>query len=325
MDSVTVASVGIDKGGVIISLDGAADRFGLDSQIIGRPWNDAFPDWDMPPLPSLSPDEYPCRLQATAPSCQTVEVSLFWLSQANREPLIHALLSGDAAVTLTDRQQQLCALGELSAAVAHEINNALTLLQGWLDLIHADLPEGDANRQTLELLLGESQRIARLTGNLLQVARGAQETSTSLNVSDLIGEVVSLVNYEMRNSDIEIENALPDHLPLVSGSSGRLKQALLNLLVNARQAMPNGGKVRISAQGGDDGNLAVVIEDTGCGMSPDVRNRVFSPFFTTKENGTGLGLPVTRKIIEDHGGTLELESQASVGTRFTLRLPIMAE
>ena len=79
------------------------------------------------------------------------------------------------------------------------------------------------------------------------------------------------------------------------------------------------------AAAGDDGNLAVVIEDTGCGMSPDVRNRVFSPFFTTKENGTGLGLPVTRKIIEDHGGTLELESQASVGTRFTLRLPIMAE
>ena len=323
MDSVAAAAVVISSTGVITNLSGASDRFGLTPEAIGGPWADAFPGWDMPRLPDLSGESFPCRIEASAPNGEAVSIELFRIPGSGEGALL-AVLDGNAVPTLSDRQQQLCALGEISAAVAHEINNALTVLQGWLDLIHGEL-DNDDHRRTLKLLLGETQRIGRLTSNLLQVARGSAETRTPLNVADLVGEVVSLVDYEMKNANIEIERCLSSDLPLVSGSSGLLKQALLNLLVNARQAMPRGGKVVVGADRASDGRVTLTVEDTGRGMSADVRGRIFSPFFTTKENGTGLGLPVTRKIVEEHDGSLDLESEENVGTRFTLRLPALKQ
>jgi len=320
MESISAAAVVIGATGVIEDVSGAPERFGLTREAIGRPWADAFSDWDMPRLPDPSNDSFPCRFEASSPNGETISVELF-RGPAGQETLL-AILNGNIVPTLSDRQQQLCALGELSASVAHEINNALTLLQGWLDLIHGEVAD-EEHRRTLQLLLGETQRIGRLTSNLLQVARGSAEARTPLDVAGLVNEVIGLVDYEMKNANIEIERRLSSDLPLVAGSSGLLKQAMLNLLVNARQAMPRGGKVVIGVERGPDGRVTLTVQDTGGGMPAEIRGRVFSPFFTTKENGTGLGLPVTRKIVEEHGGSLDLESETDVGTRFTLRLPAM--
>ena len=324
MEPATLAVVLINKEGVITGLDGDAGRLGLDKDVIGKPWQTAFRGWEMPPAPSSGTHSLPFRVESTAPSGHPVCAEFYRLPIGAEPGTITAILSADGITPLTDRQQQLSGLGELSAGVAHEINNALTLLRGWLDLMHSDMDDDNPNKQTMELLIGESDRIGRLTGNLLQVARSARETEAPLNLRSLVDDVVNLVQYEMKNSAIEIENCLPDDLPAITGSSGRLKQALLNLLMNARQAMPSGGKVTISAAVDENQHVQITIEDTGCGMSMEVKKKVFSPFFTTKANGTGLGLPVTRKIIEDHGGSVHLESEANTGTRFTLRLPVEA-
>lgn len=321
MESVTLAVVLTDKDGVITGLDGATDRFGLGAELVGHPWAHAFLDWQMPAPPFGNPDATPCHVQAIAPTGRVVSMEFFRLSSTGADGPMAAVLRGDEVSTLTERQQQLCGLGEIAANVAHEINNALTLLQGWLDIIASDMNDQDPHRQTIDLLIGEGQRIGRLTSNLLQVARGLGEKRSDLDIGQLVTELVSLVQYEMKHSDIAIESRLSSRLPPVVGNSGRLKQALLNLLINARQAMPSGGKVTITADRDADGHVVICIEDTGCGMSVEVKKHIFSPFYTTKENGTGLGLPVTRKIIEDHGGSVQLESEPDQGARFTLRLP----
>jgi len=133
--------------------------------------------------------------------------------------------------------------------------------------------------------------------------------------------VLALVRNDMQNSNIKVESRLAGDLPLIRGTSARLKQALLNLLLNARQAMPSGGSVTVSADVDAQSFVRVAVEDSGCGIPKEARGRVFNPFFSTKENGTGLGLSVTRRIVEDHGGSLQLESEPGVGTRFTMRFP----
>ena len=198
-------------------------------------------------------------------------------------------------------------------------------MHGWLDLILADMAPGEPNRSTIELLVGETDRIGKITRNLLEVARDAGDARTDLDVRKMLDEVLSLVHYQMKNSNVELESHLAMQLPLIHGSSGRLKQALINLLVNARQAMPSGGRVTVRAEPDGDGNVCVSVEDTGSGIPQDLKNRVFSPFFTTKQSGTGLGLPVTRKIVEDHGGTIKLETEPGTGARFTLRLPAISQ
>jgi signal transduction histidine kinase len=129
----------------------------------------------------------------------------------------------------------------------------------------------------------------------------------------------------MEKNRIVVDSQIAPDLPTVCGSAGRLKQALLNLLVNARQAMPDGGRITISADRERDGRVAVAVEDTGCGIPSELHAHVFRTFFTTKSDGTGLGLPITKKIVEDHGGMIQMESEPGHGARFTIHLPTRTE
>jgi len=237
---------------------------------------------------------------------------------------ILALFREEQTSTLTSQQQHLGSVGEISAIVAHEINNALTLLTGWLDLIREDLPDDDPRRPTIQLLMGEAMRIGTLTRNLLDVRRACEEETVVLDLRSVLSEVLNFVHHEMEKGCIEVESRIAAELPPIRGSSGRMKQALLNLLVNAGQAMPSGGRLVVVAERDGTDHIRVDVEDTGCGIPEDALQRIFSPFFTTKRDGSGLGLPVTQRIIEDHKGTLRLESQPGKGTRFTLRLPAEA-
>jgi len=316
MEPISLVVVHANDRGVITGVGGTVGTFGIGEDAVGRAWTEVFAGWQLE-NPFEGKDSS-VRLHATSPSGEPVTVDCCPLPGGGGRV---ALFRPAEAVALTFQQQQLCGLGELSAGVAHEINNALTLLQGWLDLLVADLAPDDPKRATFELLVSEAGRIGRLTRNLLQVARGADEEPSELDLRLLLEEVLGLVSYEMRNHNIEVESRLAADLPAVKGSAGRLKQALLNLLVNARQAMPRGGRLTVSAAKDSDGRVRIEVADTGCGIPEEMQSRVFSPFFTTKRDGTGLGLPVMRRIIEDHGGAVELESRPGAGTRFILRLP----
>ena len=334
--AATVAMLTVGPQGIITGVGGVPSDFGISSTIVGRQWLAAIAEWH-PTNPTA--DErvpLPCRFHAVTPNAThvTIEacrfpfpdesaslVALIRMEEtAGAESESPALRAGYTA--LSARQQQLSGLGELAASVAHEINNALTLVHGWLNLLRDDVPEDHSQRPAIDLVIAETDRIADLTRNLLQVARSQEEQTQDVDLAALLHDLITLTTYQMNNASIELRTQVPEYLPTVRGSSGRLKQALLNLLVNARQAMPSGGTLTVRVERQADAQLCIHLEDTGAGIPEDVQSRVFSPFFTTKQDGTGLGLPVTRKIVEDHGGTLDMQSTPNRGTQFTLRLPV---
>jgi len=311
----------VDDAGRIAAVDPELEHFGLQRGAVGANWSDVFDGWDVPAVPPDDTLRLPFCDRFIAPTGEPVMLDLRRMPDAAGTGAYLAILRSEMGGTLSERQAQLCGLGEVSAGVAHEMNNALTLLIGWLDLLLSDVQDNPQMRSTLELLMNEATRISRLTRNLLEVARGVSEAPRECDVQTLLDEVLSLVRYEMRASNIEVESRLASQLPPIHASPGRLKQALLNVLLNAQQAMPSGGRLVVSAEADADGYVQLAVEDTGCGIPEDIRARIFSPFFTTKQNGTGLGLSVTRKIVEDHGGAVRIESQPGSGTRFTLTLP----
>ena len=322
MEEIVCTVVVVDDSGQIVAVDGVDGSFGITPDFAGRSWGQAFEGWDLPALPLQPSQARSCQTYVTTPSGQFALVEIMPVPTRDGHGQTMVIFRNAVNGSISQRQQQLCGLGEISAGVAHEMNNALTLLIGWLELLLADFKHDQQLHSTLQLLMDESNRIAQLTRNLLDVARGDQAMDQDISLSELFVEVLTLVRYEMRNSNIELESSLPESLPPIRGNSGRLKQALLNLLLNARQAMPDGGKVRVSATEDGAGFIRVAVADTGCGISEETRPRIFSPFFTTKRDGTGLGLSVTRKIVEDHGGSLDMESTPGKGARFTLSFPM---
>ena len=327
--SATVALFTIDRGGIITGIEGLVSDLGIADTVIGRPWTEALTEW-RPTNPT--PEDLtrrPSRFSATTPNARSVIVDLSPLPSTNGpESLVAFLRPNNLAPpaaresSLTARQQQLCSLGELAAGVAHEINNALTLVSGWLTLLNDDRPQDHSRRAGLDLVLAEADHIAALTRNLLQFARSAEEELQHVNLRVILEELLSLVRYQMETSGIQLDTCPADQTPSIRGSSGRIKQAVLNLLLNARHAMPSGGKITIRLEP-EPHHVRLSIEDTGSGIPENVQPQVFDPFFTTKQDGTGLGLPVTKQIVEDHGGTLHMESTPNVGTRFILRFPAL--
>lgn len=321
MEAVSSTLITVDVSGRILGIEGSYEQLGIQRDAVGCQWSEVFDAWELPCIPVDESTKFPFSAHVTGPTDEIIYVEFFRVPLGGDSFHISAVFRVELGATLTSKQQQLCGLGELSADVAHEMNNALTLLVGWLELLRVDRKDDPVVQRTVEVLMGEANRMARLTRNLLEVARDNGEVVHPLDMRTLLTEVLTLVGYEMQSSNIDLQSDLQAQLPYVTGSSGRIKQAVLNLLINARQAMPSGGQVTVSAASDDDGNFRLAVEDTGPGVSEDIRDDIFSPYFTTKSDGTGLGLHVTRRIVEDYGGRLELESQASEGARFVLLLP----
>ena len=218
---------------------------------------------------------------------------------------------------------KLGAVGELAAIVAHEVNNPLTGILGFSELLMAELPEGDPRREEAEVIRTEAVRARTIVKALLEFARPRLPQRIPTDLNDLARSTLDLQRSRSRQARVEVIEEYAE-LPLFEADSDALKQVLLNLLNNSMQAMPHGGQLRVStrAEGGD---VALVVADTGIGMDADTRNRIFTPFFSTRAGsagGTGLGLSVSMRIIEGHHGTIEVESELGQGATFTVRLPV---
>jgi PAS domain S-box-containing protein len=235
------------------------------------------------------------------------------------EDLTHSYAELGRAQTQLVQRERLAALGELSAVVAHEVRNPLAVIFNSLgSLQHLLRPSGDA-RVLLDAIQEEADRLNRIVGDLLDFARPSEPTI----VPGLLGAVVEealAAALAHAPPGIEVRRVLDAPLPPVRLDAHLVRQAVVNLVVNALQAMPRGGTLTLRTRA--DGDAAVVeVSDTGPGVAPGVRARVFEPFFTTKATGTGLGLAVVRRIAEGHGGSVEVESPPEGGARFLLRLP----
>ena len=259
------------------------------------------------------------------------------------EVLSHAVLGDDGKPVLllgviTDLSEQrrldqqlvqsgkLAAIGELAAGVAHEINNPLFAILGLTEFLLKEIEPESKSYQRLELIQQTGLEIKEIVRALLDFARENAEDRHVVVLDDVIRSTVDLIRRTNAHKGVELVESYDDGGVLVSASSNQLKQIILNLIANARQAMPNGGTVRVGVHREGD-HLVVVVSDDGPGIEPDVLVRIFDPFFTTKRltGGTGLGLSVSLGIAESHGGTLTAASEPGRGAAFTLCLPISTE
>lgn len=224
------------------------------------------------------------------------------------------------------RTAKLASLGELSANVAHEINNPLTGVLTHTSMLMDDLPVTDPGQKRLRIIYDETMRIRYIVRNLLDFARQTEPRMEVVSVVEVIKDALLLVSHLAMIANVRIvEEYKLDNSPRVSVDVPQIKQVLLNLFNNAFYAMSNGGDLKIDVTTSNEW-ANIHIKDTGCGIPKDIINKVFDPFFTTKPEtkGTGLGLSVSHGIIEKHGGKIEVDSEVGKGSIFTVKLPIAA-
>jgi PAS domain S-box-containing protein len=224
--------------------------------------------------------------------------------------------------------EKMTVLGRLAASIAHEINNPLQAIQTYLTLAEEELAEGQEQerlRRYLSIVGGEIERISNIVGHLRDFYRPAREGMQPTYLHAVLENVLALTHRQLQHARITVERVWAEFLPEIQANPDHLKQVFLNLVLNAIDAMPEGGVLRITTAADRLRSLPAVrveFSDTGAGMSPEVLAHLFEPFFTTKERGTGLGLSVSYDIIQAHNGQITVNSQPGVGTTYTILLPV---
>jgi len=219
---------------------------------------------------------------------------------------------------------RLAALGTLSAGLAHEIKNPLSAIKTFVQLLPQKIGLPSFMEKFNVTVPREIDRINYLVEDLLELTRRRVRPLVALKVDDLILQVIDLHGEDIKKRQITLEDHLDRRIPPVHGDAETLYRAFSNLIINAIQAMPNGGTLSISSKLDSSlSSVEITFQDTGIGMDETTAKNIFNPFFTTKDKGAGLGLALTRKIIEDHRGTIEVHSEKGMGTTFTLNLPVV--
>jgi len=223
---------------------------------------------------------------------------------------------------------KLATVGELAASIAHELNNPLATVQLRIESVLAKTPSDDPRRRALEIVQQETTRMGELVGNLLQFSRRGNGNVSTVDVHEELTKAVELIHHHLHTRLITVAKGFEPATPTIYADRQKLRQVFLNLLTNAADAMPNGGTLtlRTSPTSISQGKPAVLIEfaDTGTGIAAENLERIMEPFFTTKEEGkgTGLGLAICRRIVQEHHGALQIESELGQGTVIRIVLPI---
>jgi two-component system NtrC family sensor kinase len=254
-----------------------------------------------------------------------VERATTELRAANRE-LLETAQRLFAARRELSRSQRLALAGQMAASVAHQIGTPLNVISGYVQMLRARHEEGSPDAERLRTIQDQITRVTGIVQSLLDRTRRPTLTLRPLGPGELVEGLAELVRPSLVGRGIALSVAVAPGLPAVGVDRVPLEQALLNLVTNAVDAMPEGGRLELAARPDGDG-AALVVKDTGLGIPPEDLARVFDPLFTTKPpgKGTGLGLPILREIVEAHGGTVHLESRPGEGTTAVVRLPRAAE
>ena len=220
------------------------------------------------------------------------------------------------------RSEKLAALGQLAAGIAHEIRNPLTSINILIHSMAENLPSGDSHKEDLKVIEEEIHRMNEILDQFLRFAKPATPLLEKADVSSIFEETLQLLRPHIEKQIIVVEKEFQS-LPIILMDREQMKQVFLNLLLNAIQAMPGGGHLTLRGQNSEDGQwIHISIQDSGIGISSENINKLFDPFFSTKEGGIGLGLSITHRIIDQHHGKIEVESAPGKGTLFTIWLPI---
>jgi len=220
-------------------------------------------------------------------------------------------------------QQKLASVGQLAAGVAHEINNPLTTILTTALLLQEDTDPEDPNYRELETIANETLRCRKIVTSLLDFARQSKPAKALHDINQVIRESMALTRKQAAFKDVAFDAVLSEPLPLADIDKDQIQQCLINLAINAIEATDPGGKIRFASRlVPEKKGLEITVSDTGGGIPEQALGRIFDPFFTSKETGTGLGLAITHGIIEQHDGTIDVESKEGEGTTFRIHLPI---
>ncbi len=222
------------------------------------------------------------------------------------------------------QREKLSSLGLLAAGVAHEVNTPLAGISSYTQMLLKQFPTDDPRRALLEKIETQVLRASQIVQNLLNFARMERPTVSELDIRKVLEDTLQLLEPQLRDTRIEVVKRYAEELPPILGDATKLQQVFMNLILNARDAMPEGGRLTLAAYL-SDGQVCVDVEDTGVGIPPEHLARIYDPFFTTKGvgRGTGLGLALSYGIVQEHAGRIFVQSQVGRGTRFTIALPAL--
>ncbi len=223
------------------------------------------------------------------------------------------------------QSEKISAFGQISAGIAHEVKNPLAGILGYTQLSLRKLEKEDPLRKNLEIIEKETRRCKTIIENLMKFARQEKALMEPMDLNQAVEDAIVIVAHQLGINEIALEKDLAPQLPQTHGNANQIQQVLMNLMINAQQAMEGQpGVIKITTRHTDTGHIAVQVSDTGPGIPQEIQSKIFEPFFTTKPagKGTGLGLSVTYGIIKDHKGEVRLESAPGQGTTFVITLPV---
>lgn len=227
------------------------------------------------------------------------------------------------------RTDRLVSLGELSACVAHEIRNPLTGIRTTVQFIGSKFNHDDPRRQDMEDIIIELDRIEQIITDLLLFARPPIGKPDIIDANEVVDGVLDSLTLQLENASIVTEKKLSAELPNISFDPDLMHQVFLNILLNAVEAMPDGGKIRIRTSSRKLRSRKILVDisftDAGCGIDPEHKEKIFTPFFTTRPKGTGLGLPISLQIVRAHGGTITAKNNPRAGATFRVSVPAIQE
>ena len=337
-ESLGSGLVGMDLERRITALNRAAEEITSyqAAEAVGRPWESVFGD-------GIPPDEIDLAARVEGWQVRRYEMRLrrkdgrevplgisFWPLRSGRGELagiIGVFQDLSSIKQMEERMRQadrLATIGRLAANIAHEIRNPLASMSGAIEVLTRELPRGGPHDRLIEIVLHESDRLNKIVKEFLEYARPAPLHPLPMNVGEVLDEVLLLLEHRALPPDLKIAREY-DGTATARVDPQQFRQAIWNLCINALEAMPAGGELRIGAgivTQRKTRKLEVWVADTGTGIDPESLLHIFEPFFSTKPAGSGIGLALVHRVIQDHGGDIEVRSEPGVGTTFTLRLPL---
>jgi PAS domain S-box-containing protein len=265
------------------------------------------------------------------PDTEPIPVAITWSVLTDEPDNIHAIVVNVQDLTEVKRierqwrrSQRLAELGTVAAGVAHEVRNPLSGIRGASQLLARE--SDDETKEFLDVIIREVDRLDHTVEQLLDLARPMEAEMSSTPIEEIVDRALSVLKSQLDDASIRVKKKTPSIPGPVNADAGQLTQVFLNLFLNAIQAMPEGGTLTVTIQENKTGGsaaAAVAVDDTGHGMSQQTLEHIFMPFYTDREKGTGLGLAISHKIVEEHGGTIDVKSEEGKGSTFIVSLPVI--
>ncbi|MBU1355564.1 MAG: PAS domain S-box protein [Candidatus Edwardsbacteria bacterium] len=338
MASVNSGVIVVDVGGVVTTFNkGASDIFHIVSHaVIGKKLNEhpRFKPINDLLIRTMETGENVHRNEIGVTSFSDKEVavgistSLLHSQTARTNGAIAIFSDLTKTKSLEERvkhSEKLAVLGEMAAVMAHEIRNPLNSIAGFSQLLQSRVGEADKNRKYVDIIVHEAFRVDTLISDILDFAHQKKTIWSELRLDLLIDKVIDAKKARAAEKNIQLAKNIPASLSAIHGDAVRLERVILNLTNNAIEAINDGGRIEIAAiekTGSEGQGVELTVSDNGCGIPPENLDSIFKPFFTTKQAGTGLGMAIIQKIIEEHQGHINVESEIGRGTKFTLFLPL---